>query len=73
MQHENTRPWDKVLAPLVGLVGGLIPLIENRFFSGTVRIQTERGHKLVSSGPYAWLRHPGYARKVHYRLLPGVW
>lgn len=36
-------------------------LIENRFFSGTVRIQTERNHHVVSSGPYRWLRHPGYA------------
>ena len=26
-----------------------------------VRIQTDRGHKVVSSGPYRWLRHPGYA------------
>lgn len=36
-------------------------LVENRFFSGVVRIQTERGHQVVSTGPYAWLRHPGYA------------
>ena len=36
-------------------------LIENRFFSGMVRIQTERGHQVVSSGPYRWMRHPGYA------------
>ena len=35
-------------------------LIENRFFSGTVRIQSERGHRVVSSGPYRWVRHPGY-------------
>lgn len=33
----------------------------NRFFSDFVRIQTERGHHVVASGPYAWLRHPGYA------------
>jgi protein-S-isoprenylcysteine O-methyltransferase Ste14 len=36
-------------------------LIENRFFSGMVRIQTDRGHRVVSSGPYRWIRHPGYA------------
>jgi len=35
--------------------------VENAYFSGTVRIQEERGHKVVSSGPYAWMRHPGYA------------
>ena len=36
-------------------------LIENRFFSSTVRIQTERGHSLCDSGPYRIVRHPGYA------------
>jgi len=36
-------------------------LIENRFFSGVVRIQPERGHYVVSGGPYRWMRHPGYA------------
>ena len=33
----------------------------NRFFSATVRIQTDRGHRVVESGPYRWMRHPGYA------------
>lgn len=36
-------------------------LIENRFFSGMVRLQTDRGHQVVSNGPYCWIRHPGYA------------
>ena len=99
MQHEDIKPWDSVLARLVGLGGGLIPLVggldarygwpgvdfslteeiialvvilagyafgawalmENRFFSGVVRIQKERGHHVVSTGPYSWMRHPGYA------------
>jgi protein-S-isoprenylcysteine O-methyltransferase Ste14 len=98
LQHEDAKPWDRLLAPLVGLAGGLVPLvagldaqfgwspafslaakiaslavilagfvlgayalIENRFFSGMVRIQTDRGHQVVSSGPYGWVRHPGYA------------
>jgi len=98
LQHEDAKAWDKLLSPLVGLGGGLIPLvagldalyewsptfdfetkiislailligyiissyalIENRFFSGMVRIQTDRGHHVVSSGPYRWVRHPGYA------------
>lgn len=97
--HDDTKPWDKILSPLVGLGGALIPLtagldikygwsqtensfsveiialvviligygvgtwalMENRFFSGVVRIQTERGHHVISSGPYTWVRHPGYA------------
>jgi protein-S-isoprenylcysteine O-methyltransferase Ste14 len=33
----------------------------NRFFSSVIRIQTDRGHHLVTSGPYAYVRHPAYA------------
>jgi protein-S-isoprenylcysteine O-methyltransferase Ste14 len=36
-------------------------LVENRFFSSTVRIQVERGHAVCDSGPYRIIRHPGYA------------
>jgi protein-S-isoprenylcysteine O-methyltransferase Ste14 len=32
----------------------------NRFFEITVRIQTERGHSVIDTGPYAYIRHPGY-------------
>lgn len=35
-------------------------MLANRFFSAMVRIQSDRGHSVVSSGPYAWVRHPGY-------------
>ncbi len=99
-------------------------MLTNTFFATTVRIQHERGHTVVSHGPYRYLRHPGYsgwmmcnlvaplildslwalipaaltagfllmrtafedrtlcaeledypayARRVRYRLLPGVW
>jgi protein-S-isoprenylcysteine O-methyltransferase Ste14 len=33
----------------------------NKFFEPTVRIQTDRGHTVVDAGPYALVRHPGYA------------
>ncbi len=32
----------------------------NDFFSSMVRIQKERSHKVVDSGPYMYVRHPGY-------------
>jgi protein-S-isoprenylcysteine O-methyltransferase Ste14 len=97
LRHADAAPWDRILAPLVGIGSGLIlvvagcearldgvgdfgpaviagslavviaglalgsyALIENRFFSGMVRIQEDRGHHVVSSGPYRWVRHPGY-------------
>jgi protein-S-isoprenylcysteine O-methyltransferase Ste14 len=33
----------------------------NRFFSSVIRIQTDRGHHLVTDGPYHYVRHPAYA------------
>jgi protein-S-isoprenylcysteine O-methyltransferase Ste14 len=50
-----------IVVILIGYAIGSWALMENRFFSGTVRIQTERGHHVISSGPYAYVRHPGYA------------
>jgi protein-S-isoprenylcysteine O-methyltransferase Ste14 len=32
----------------------------NPFFSSAIRIQTERGHHLITRGPYRVIRHPGY-------------
>ena len=37
---------------------------ENRFFSSVVRIQTDRGHMVCDSGPYRFVRHPGYAGNI---------
>jgi protein-S-isoprenylcysteine O-methyltransferase Ste14 len=45
----------------VGYAVSLWAARSNPFFSTVVRIQAERGHHVVSSGPYAWVRHPGYA------------
>ena len=36
-------------------------LVENRFFTSVVRIQSERGHRVCDRGPYRLVRHPGYA------------
>ena len=35
-------------------------IVVNRFFETTVRIQTDRGHKVITGGPYRFVRHPGY-------------
>jgi len=46
-------------------------LIENRFFSGVVRIQTDREHHVVTTGPYRYVRHPGYAGALwSYLAMP---
>ena len=53
-------------------------LFSNPFFATFVRIQADRGHSVVSSGPYALIRHPGYAGVLlaHLALpfaLESVW
>jgi protein-S-isoprenylcysteine O-methyltransferase Ste14 len=36
----------------------------NRFFSSVVRVQSERGHHVITTGPYRYVRHPGYAGAI---------
>lgn len=40
----------------------------NPFFSQVVRIQSERGHMVASSGPYRYIRHPGYTATILFEL-----
>lgn len=39
-------------------------LAENRFFYSVVQINTEKGHVVCDSGPYRFVRHPGYAGNI---------
>lgn len=40
----------------------------NKFFEVTVRIQTERGHSVIDTGPYAIVRHPGYVGGIFHAI-----
>lgn len=44
----------------------------NRFFSGVVRIQADRGHQVIDAGPYSRIRHPGYAGMIPVMALSGL-
>jgi len=61
--------------PLALHIGGLIGSVlgwalfmwamgANAFFSEAVRIQEERGHTVVTGGPYRYVRHPGYVGAI---------
>jgi protein-S-isoprenylcysteine O-methyltransferase Ste14 len=126
--HWSAVPFGVQVAGLVGLAAALGLMLwamaVNRFFSPAIYIQSERGHHVISGGPYRFIRHPGYlamalvfgsgalalgswwallpgagyavlilnraaredrflqaelpgyadyAKRVRYRLLPGVW
>lgn len=40
----------------------------NTFFSRIMRIQSERGHTVVTGGPYRYVRHPAYVGTILYEL-----
>ncbi len=50
---------------------------ENTYLSTVVRIQEERGHAVISTGPYHYVRHPMYAGitlfSIATPLLLGSW
>jgi protein-S-isoprenylcysteine O-methyltransferase Ste14 len=43
-------------------------VVSNKFFSDVIRIQTDRGHTVISDGPYRFMRHPGYVGMILYSL-----
>jgi protein-S-isoprenylcysteine O-methyltransferase Ste14 len=47
-------------------------MLSNPFFSGTVRIQGERGHSVATAGPYHYVRHPGYSGWILANLTTPV-
>lgn len=50
---------------------------ENSFAAPVVKVQSERGHRVIESGPYAWVRHPMYSGSLLFfvgtALLLGSW
>ena len=66
--HISRIPDSGRAAALIGM-GVSFALVfrsmrENRFFSAVVRIQSERGHRVIDSGPYSIVRHPGYVGMI---------
>jgi len=63
----------KVISTIIAAFGYDILLVwamvSNAFFVATVRIQTDRGHSVVTSGPYQYLRHPGYLGSILLNLM----
>lgn len=63
--------WIQVGVYVPMLLGGLFALwaaMENAYFSAVVRIQADRGQTVVTTGPYRYIRHPGYAGGLLFHL-----
>jgi len=60
---ELLPQWVRPVGLVLFVLGGglfLRAMGENPFFEKTVRIQHERDHHVVDTGPYRVVRHPGY-------------
>jgi protein-S-isoprenylcysteine O-methyltransferase Ste14 len=72
---DTVPPWLQLLG-LIALAGGFAfcfwAMYVNRFFSSVVRIQSDRGQYVVTTGPYAVIRHPGYVGGILFVLASGI-
>jgi protein-S-isoprenylcysteine O-methyltransferase Ste14 len=46
------------------LVLSIWSMLHNPFFEGTVRVQTDRNQYAIDTGPYRFVRHPGYVAMI---------
>ncbi len=65
-------PWPTAAAGVALFLAGdglmTWAMAVNPFFEPIVRIQQERGHHVISGGPYAFVRHPGYVGGALFML-----
>jgi protein-S-isoprenylcysteine O-methyltransferase Ste14 len=77
--REPGLAWHLAGAVVVALGLGLSAwaMQANAYFSTVVRIQKERGHTVCRSGPYRFVRHPGYLgyslHSLGMAVLLGSW
>jgi protein-S-isoprenylcysteine O-methyltransferase Ste14 len=66
------------LALLLASTGFILWVMrENSFAAPVVKVQAERGHRVIDTGPYAWVRHPMYSGTLLFfvgtPLMLGSW
>jgi protein-S-isoprenylcysteine O-methyltransferase Ste14 len=60
--------WATLGVAVAGSLFAIWAMRSNKFFSLIFRIQRERGHSVVTSGPYHYVRHPAYAGGIVFNL-----
>jgi len=72
-EGRPSLPWAGFFGGCVVLASatafGTWAMLENEHFEQLVRIQTDRGHRVVSTGPYRVVRHPGYLGAIAGALV----
>ena len=72
---DTVPPWLQWIG-LVALATGyalcLWAMRANQFFSSVIRIQSDRGQVVITTGPYAFIRHPGYLAGIIIISASGV-
>jgi protein-S-isoprenylcysteine O-methyltransferase Ste14 len=79
--HTSDLPlWLNVVGGtllVVGFFATVLVFRENSFAAPVIRVQSERGQRVIDTGPYAVVRHPMYAAAILYLigipLLLGSW
>jgi protein-S-isoprenylcysteine O-methyltransferase Ste14 len=73
--NDGVPSWIQAIG-LIALAAGYVlcfwAMAVNRFFSSVVRIQSDRGQHVVASGPYAYVRHPGYLAGIVIIFVSGL-
>jgi len=67
--------WLQFVTLVIAALGyalGTWAMAANAFFSMMVRIQDDRGHAVVTGGPYQFVRHPGYVGTIAFELATPI-
>ncbi len=56
--------WAGIVLFVCGLALFTWSMLVNPFFEKTARLQRDCGHKVIDTGPYAIVRHPGYTGTI---------
>ena len=66
-QWSVMSPWLWPVGAALFIAGHILltwSMLANPFFEKTARLQTDRGHRVIDSGPYRFVRHPGYVATI---------
>ena len=71
---ESLPLWTYIVSYILFVIGVAIVfwgMWTNDYFSSVVRIQKDRGQKVITTGPYKIVRHPGYVGASIFMLTIG--